>query len=73
MSIKKQLDELITFYERHRPEAGKEIPVCATANTVRKFCKKRDGVYHYRKRIIVPIRPVRTRDEILAEKIDSRR
>lgn len=73
MSIKKQLDALIDWYEAERPKAGKEIPVCATANTVRKFSKKRDGVYRYRNRIIVPIRPVRTRDEIQAEKIEARR
>lgn len=69
MSIKKQLDELITFYEQHRPKAGREIAVCATANTVRKFARKRGGVYRYRDRVIVPIRPVRTRDEILADKL----
>lgn len=73
MSIKSQLDELINFYEEHKPKAGREIAVCATANTVRKFCKKRHGVYRYRDRIIVPIRPVRTRDEIEAEKMDARR
>jgi hypothetical protein len=73
MSIKRQLDELITFYERNKPNSGREIPVCATANTVRKFCRKRDGVYRYRGRVIVPIRPVRTRDEIYAERLESRR
>lgn len=71
MSIKKRLDELINFYEKHRPKNGEEILVCATANTIRKFCRKREGVYRYRKRIIVPIRPVRTRDEIEQEKQDA--
>lgn len=73
MSIKTHLDELINFYEQNRPKAGREIAVCATANTVRKFCKKRNGVYRYRDRTIVPIRKVRTRDEIEAEKLDARR
>lgn len=73
MSIKSQLDELITFYEQNSPKAGKSIAVCATANTVRKFCKKRKGVYTYRNRVIVPIRKVRTRDEIQADKLDARR
>lgn len=73
MSIKTSLDELINFYENHRPNSGKEIVVCATANTVRKFCRKRQGKYRYRNRIILPIRPVRTRDEREAEKRDARR
>lgn len=68
MSIRSQLNELINWYEQHAPKSGDSIKVCATANTVRKFARKRDGVYRYRNRIIVPIRPVRTREEILAEK-----
>jgi hypothetical protein len=73
MSIKTKVDELIDWYEENRPRAGKEIPIAATANTVRKFARKKNGVYRYRDRVIVPIRPVRTRDEIQAEKLDARR
>lgn len=59
MSVRKNLDELIRWYEAHRPNAGHEIPVNATANTVRRFARKlrRGGPYTYRDRIIVPVRP----------------
>lgn len=67
-SIRARVDRLIDWHEK-QGQTCDPIRVSATANTVRKFARRRDGVYRYRKRIIVPIRPVRTRVEIAAEKL----
>lgn len=69
MSIRSQLNEIINWYDTYAKKPPKAIAVCATANTVRKFARKRDGVYRYRGFEITPIRPVMTREERLAEKI----
>lgn len=67
MSIRRQLDELIDWYEREgEPDAGRVIPVAATRATVRKFARKhgvRNGPWLYRGREIVPVRKPRKQRE----------
>jgi hypothetical protein len=68
MSVRKDLDELISWFERNNPEASRSIQVLATPNTVRRFAKRkrdesgrviRGGPFVYRGREIVPIRKPR--------------
>jgi len=60
MSIKRDLDDLIDWYEDNNPSAGQTIPVRARPSTLSKFAKKkRGGPYTYRARIIVPVRPAK--------------
>lgn len=68
MSMKEKLDELIGWYEENKPEAGKEITVQATLDTIEKFATKGvDGKFHYRNRVIVPLR--KSRKQIRAEEV----
>jgi hypothetical protein len=68
MSIRRQLDELIDWYEREgAADAGRVIPVVATRATVKKFARKhgvRNGPWLYRGREIVPVRKPRKEREI---------
>ncbi len=66
-SVRSRVDQLIDWYDKEG-KLDASIHVAATINTVRKFARKRSGMYRYRKRIIVPMRPVRTRAEIAAER-----
>jgi hypothetical protein len=60
-SIRAHVDRLIDWHGT--AGAKKPIKVAATANTVRKFARKRGWEYHYRGWIIVPSRPVMTRQQ----------
>jgi hypothetical protein len=68
VSIKKDLDELIAWYDANKPEAGKQIPVRCTRDTVRKFAKRtrKGGAFMYREREIIPMRKSRKELETLA-------
>lgn len=60
MSVRKDLDALIDWYEAHDPASGMRIAVSATRNTVRKFARCRRGApLFYRGREIVPTRKTR--------------
>lgn len=70
MTIQSSLDELISWYDKNKPEAGRTITVKGTADTVSKFAKLGpDGKYRYRDRIIVPLKKSRQqlREEAAAE------
>lgn len=67
MSIRSQLEEIINWYDEFAKSPPKVIAVCATANTVRKFARKKNGVYRFRGYEIHPIRKVKTREERMME------
>lgn len=57
MNVRKQLDNLIDWYDRYPERDVRVISVDAAANTIKKFArKKRRGPYTYREREIIPIR-----------------
>lgn len=60
-SIRAHVDRLIDWHGTGSTK--KPIKVAATANTVRKFARKRGHEYHYRGWQIVPSRPVMTRQQ----------
>lgn len=66
-TVRDRVNTLINWYRKSK-KAGQVTPkvirVDATANTIRKFAYARHGVYKYRRYIIQPLRPVRTRHEI---------
>jgi hypothetical protein len=64
-SVRSRIDQMIDWHETNKT-ACPAIRVQATANTVRKFARKRRGQFRYRNQIIVPIRSTRTRAEIAA-------
>jgi hypothetical protein len=67
-TVRENLDELISWYEKNKPEAGRTITVQATADTLEKFATLgADGKFHYRDRIIVPLR--KSRKQIRAEEL----
>jgi hypothetical protein len=59
MTIRTDVDELISWYAANSPTVHL-IAVNATANTLRKFCKRRDGrkggPLVYRDHVIEPVR-----------------
>jgi hypothetical protein len=65
-NIRARVDQLIDWHQSNKT-ACPAIRVQATANTVRKFARKRRGQFHYRNQIIVPLRVMRTRAEIAAD------
>lgn len=52
--VQGQVDELINWYERFKPEAGKEIPIDCTANDL-DFAMEVNGKHWYRGRILLPV------------------
>lgn len=54
-SVRAKVDQLIDWYEEQK-KICPIIRVSATANTVRKFARKRRGAYRYRDHVIVPMR-----------------
>lgn len=69
MSIRKDIDHWLNWHRTAGKEPPLRVPVFASANTIRKFArKKRGGPYMYRKHVIVPLHPTRTLDEIRHER-----
>lgn len=62
MSIKRELDEILNWYDAygHRPA---QIPVICRPRTLAKFARKRErgGPYVYRGSVVVGIKPARVR------------
>ena len=52
-----KLDGLIDFYEQFKPDAGRRIPIDATAAELMVILGKRDqqGVFEHRGRVVVPV------------------
>lgn len=65
-NVRARVDQLIDWHLSAKIPC-KPIRVQATANTIRKFARKRGGFYRYRDQIIVPTRKTRSRIEIAAE------
>lgn len=63
MSVQSEVDELINWYEVHKPEVRTVVVACRP-NTLRKFCRKqRKGPFVYRGREIVPARQPKRKSE----------
>jgi hypothetical protein len=80
VSVRKDIDELINWFEANNPRASRTLQVCATPNTVRRFAKRmrnadgriiRHGPYIYRGREIVPIRKPRNQQPLQPEQIEA--
>lgn len=56
MSVREELDKLLDFYDKHKPNMlGHEVAVYLAAGTVEKFSDKRDGALWYRGYRIKPL------------------
>jgi hypothetical protein len=60
MSIRDELDKLLTFYDQHNPGMkGREVKVFLAPSTVEKFATKTDDELWYRGYKIKPLNPPR--------------
>jgi hypothetical protein len=55
MTVKKNLDKLIDWYEKFKPEAGQRIACTCTRDTLAKFCSAGpNSELYYRNRVVYP-------------------
>lgn len=57
-TIRSELDRLIDWYDKYKPDAAREIPVKATEDTVKKFASvhltpSNEKQYFYRNRKLI--------------------
>lgn len=65
MTVRAEVDELISWYEANKPEV-KQIPVTCRPGTLHRFAKKiRRGPFVYRDRELIPVRPAKKKPEQL--------
>lgn len=65
MTVRTDIDELVSWYEANKPEV-RQIQVNCRPSTLRKFAKKiRRGPFVYRDHELVPVRPAKKKPDQL--------